>query len=373
MKKILLVLGIVLMAASLPLLTAPIYMKQFNPMYLGLALMPWNVNSCSENGTISPSDYIVIMEGVRLPESRNLHIEINITGGASNTATLTIRNSTYTALYPFTSSIILDLFITKEDTYSIFLNNTDTTEITYSYKVDYYIPVNPYLVTIYLVTALKMEELPRNAQYLEIIGGWLITIGILITASAVKTRKKVISLESDNVLPTYKIEGKNKVFYLCRVCSGEYPCDEKNTPSLVKLGEEALKLNKNREKEEHLKGKSKSTGSAQRDSKLSIKLSQDTSKTLQSLVLDIIDEIQKDASKNLILCPSCQHWVCKASCWNTKKGTCVICAKQKKEPKQKRKEETRVIKAKNFCPHCGTRIKDPTQIRCSKCEALLDF
>ncbi len=108
---------------------------------------------------------------------------------------------------------------------------------------------------------------------------------------------------------------------------------------------------------------------------------------------------------NFIQCPRCSTWVCKKSCWNTKRGLCKECAPDlgvemaaaqasrsveevwahaamAEEDKKLGKEnwrETIVASCPNchaplatnakFCPECGTKLK--VELRCRKCNTLL--
>lgn len=382
MKKVLFVLGIVLIILSLPLMTAPLYMRQGKPVNLALALItPPQITliSSSGEGTIPPGGSIIIMEGESLRESWTLHIEISVTGGANNDANLTIMSSTHTYIYPIVSSITLYWTVPEYDTYYIFINNSDTTERTYSYKLDYYFELS-FFKLIFLIVYSVAQEPPSTAYYLEIIGFLLMFVGIKIISFASKKQEIKLALKSQEetmllgseeqqkVLPQYVVEKKDKVFYVCEVCGSKYPCDEKNTRTLIELREEALKIVKNKLKEESMTRKIISR-LAQREEKSS-EASESAVKRLHSTFLDIVDEIQQDASKNLLLCPSCQRWVCKTNCWNKTKGLCITCVSQGKEAKQGKRKKPQ---AKNYCPYCGTKITDPTQTRCSKCEGLLDF
>jgi len=121
------------------------------------------------------------------------------------------------------------------------------------------------------------------------------------------------------------------------------------------------------------------------------------------------DEAFEEASEkirpNFIQCPRCSAWVCKKSCWNTKRGLCKDCAPDlgvemsaaqssrsveevwahaamAEEDKHLGKENWReTIRAScpncnaplatnaKFCPECGTKLK--VTLRCPHCEAVL--
>lgn len=108
---------------------------------------------------------------------------------------------------------------------------------------------------------------------------------------------------------------------------------------------------------------------------------------------------------NFVQCPRCSQWVCRKSCWNTKRGLCKECApdvgvemsaaqasrsveeiwahaKMAEEDKRLAEghwRETIVASCPNcgapqatnakFCPECGTRLKDGQH--CSQCGAKL--
>ncbi|MEM3564677.1 MAG: hypothetical protein QXS27_02405 [Candidatus Jordarchaeaceae archaeon] len=173
-------------------------------------------------------------------------------------------------------------------------------------------------------------------------------------------------------LPAYRVEKKDKVFYVCEVCGSEYQCKVKNVRALAEAQEKAGKG-----VEDISKGAIKTAVSggllagygAYKIVKGAFKLSESAGKGILSIGME--DEIRRDALKYLLLCPNCQRWVCKDNCWDKSRGICLVCAKQREEAKQERREELQVIKAKNFCEHCGAKITDPAQTRCSNCGALL--
>lgn len=372
LRRGLFVLGIILMIVSPFMLLSPFFMTQSNPLFLCLSFAPCALPmNSSRSGVIPPSEAITIVGGVRLRAGSDLHVEVNVTGGTSNNASLTIVNSTHTDVYPFFSSIILNLGITGEDTYYVFLNNSDTTSETYSYKVIYLqiFPVNPFFLTLYLT----IRETSREARYLYFTGLFLLGVVVPILFFASKKRREEILLETGKALPKLAFDGKDKVFYVCQVCGKEYPCDEEITRSIIGLWEEALNIAKER-KEMKVKAKvSITVMKIVREAEFSVKTSEDAGKKAKAMLLSITEDIQRDAPKNLRLCPSCQKWVCKTNCWNRNKGICLTCASQRKEEKQERREATQTIKAKNFCPYCGAKINDPTQTKCSKCKRLLIF
>lgn len=173
-------------------------------------------------------------------------------------------------------------------------------------------------------------------------------------------------------LPAYRVEKKDKVFYVCEVCGSEYPCKVKNVRALVEAQEKAGKG-----VEDISKGVTRTLASggllagygAYKVVKGAFKLSESAGKGILSIGME--EEIRRDALKSLLLCPSCQRWVCKDNCWNKTKGMCTACVNLREEAKQERREALQVIKAKNFCEHCGAKITDPAQIKCSNCGALL--
>ncbi len=108
---------------------------------------------------------------------------------------------------------------------------------------------------------------------------------------------------------------------------------------------------------------------------------------------------------NFVQCPRCSQWVCRKSCWNTKRGLCKECApdlgvemsaaqasrsveevwahaKMAEEDKRLAEgnwRQTIVASCPNcgapqatnakFCPECGTRLK--ADQHCSQCGAML--
>jgi hypothetical protein len=178
------------------------------------------------------------------------------------------------------------------------------------------------------------------------------------------------SEEPQKSLPWYTVKKKDKVFYVCEACHGLYPCNLKNRGALVEFWKDALKEAKNDFKSKHKTLTLTSKGlTIHRVVNVTVKLRESTCDRI--LPAGMVDEIRQDALNDLLLCPSCQRWVCKINCWNIIKGLCVTCVSQGAEAKQVGREELQVTKAKNFCPYCGAKITDPAQIRCSKCDALL--
>ncbi|MBS7270740.1 MAG: hypothetical protein KIH10_18120 [Candidatus Freyarchaeota archaeon] len=110
-------MGIILMIVASPMLVSPFFMTQSNPLFLCLSFAPCALPmNSSRSGVIPLGESITVVGGVRLRAGSNLHVEVNVTGGTSNNASLTIVNSTHTDVYPFSSSIILNLGITNEST-----------------------------------------------------------------------------------------------------------------------------------------------------------------------------------------------------------------------------------------------------------------
>jgi membrane protease subunit (stomatin/prohibitin family) len=121
------------------------------------------------------------------------------------------------------------------------------------------------------------------------------------------------------------------------------------------------------------------------------------------------DEAFEDAIKELkpqfVQCPRCSVWVCRKSCWNTKRGLCKNCApdlgvemsaaqasrsveeiwahaamaeEDKKLGKENWRETVRATCPKceaplavnaKFCPECGTKLKSAE--KCAKCGSKL--
>jgi membrane protease subunit (stomatin/prohibitin family) len=112
----------------------------------------------------------------------------------------------------------------------------------------------------------------------------------------------------------------------------------------------------------------------------------------------------EELKPDFIQCPRCSAWVCRKSCWNSKKGLCKNCApdlgvemaaaqasrtveeiwahsKMAEEDKEMLKEESwrAGVRATcpncnapltanvKFCPECGAKIQ--TQMHCTKCGA----
>jgi membrane protease subunit (stomatin/prohibitin family) len=114
-----------------------------------------------------------------------------------------------------------------------------------------------------------------------------------------------------------------------------------------------------------------------------------------------INEIKPE----FVQCPRCQEWVCRKSCWNTKRGLCKDCApdlgvemsaaqasksveeiwahaamaeEDKKLAEGNWREtihatcpvcETPLTTNAKFCPNCGAKIK--AESHCTECGALL--
>ncbi|MEM2145545.1 MAG: hypothetical protein QW279_09305 [Candidatus Jordarchaeaceae archaeon] len=179
MKKVLLVVGIVLIILSLPLVTAPLYMKQSNPIYLGLALTPMQLPlSRSGQGKLAYPYDVEIISGAVLPENSTVHIEIIVTGGLAG---LLIENSSGNRLAGYginpDNKFVLDFHVPKEDKYYITLMPS-LSEVTYSFRVEYteILPVNIFWLTVYLT----FQETPGTANYLRNIGILLLIIGAAI-------------------------------------------------------------------------------------------------------------------------------------------------------------------------------------------------
>lgn len=116
-------------------------------------------------------------------------------------------------------------------------------------------------------------------------------------------------------------------------------------------------------------------------------------------------EALKEIRPKLVQCPRCSSWVCRKSCWNTKRGLCKECAPDMgvemsaaqasrsveeawthaamaEEDKKLAKEHWRqtirascpnceaplAVNAK-FCPECGAKLKDPGH--CTECGGKL--
>ena len=120
---------------------------------------------------------------------------------------------------------------------------------------------------------------------------------------------------------------------------------------------------------------------------------------------EAFQESVQEVRSSFIQCPRCSTWVCRKSCWNSKRGLCKECApdlgvemsaaqasrsveevwahaKMAEEDKKLAEgnwRETIVASCPNcgapqatnakFCPECGTKIK--TADNCSKCGAKL--
>jgi len=120
---------------------------------------------------------------------------------------------------------------------------------------------------------------------------------------------------------------------------------------------------------------------------------------------EAFQESVQEVRPSFIQCPRCSTWVCRKSCWNSKRGLCKECApdlgvemsaaqasrsveevwahaKMAEEDKKLAEgnwRETIVASCPNcgapqatnakFCPECGTKIK--TAETCSKCGAKL--
>jgi len=120
---------------------------------------------------------------------------------------------------------------------------------------------------------------------------------------------------------------------------------------------------------------------------------------------EAFQESVQEVRSSFIQCPRCSTWVCRKSCWNSKRGLCKECApdlgvemsaaqasrsveevwahaKMAEEDKKLAEgnwRETIVASCPNcgapqatnakFCPECGTKIK--TAETCSKCGAKL--
>ena len=177
------------------------------------------------------------------------------------------------------------------------------------------------------------------------------------------------SEEMQRHLPSFTVR-KDKVFYACHVRHGFYPCNVKNTRPLVELQKNVLNEAK---KEFKRKYKTLTLTSKGLEFRRLTNVIVRGSTYDRMLPKDMVEEIRRDALKNLVLCPGCQKWVCKINRWNNTKGLCITCVSQGREAKRERREELGVTKTKNFCPYCGAKITDPAQTRCSECEALLLF
>lgn len=113
----------------------------------------------------------------------------------------------------------------------------------------------------------------------------------------------------------------------------------------------------------------------------------------------------REIRPNFIQCPRCQSWVCKKSCWNTKRGLCKECAPDlgvemsaaqashsvqeiwahaamaEEDKKLSAENWTETIRATcpqcneplaanaKFCPSCGAKVKFDD--KCAKCGAKL--
>ncbi len=120
---------------------------------------------------------------------------------------------------------------------------------------------------------------------------------------------------------------------------------------------------------------------------------------------EAFQEAVQEIRPSFIQCPRCSQWVCRKSCWNSKRGLCKECApdlgvemsaaqasrsveevwahaKMAEEDKKLAEgnwRETVVASCPNcgapqatnakFCPECGTKIK--TSEQCSQCGAQL--
>jgi len=116
-------------------------------------------------------------------------------------------------------------------------------------------------------------------------------------------------------------------------------------------------------------------------------------------------EAVRDIRPKLAQCPRCSSWVCRESCWNTKRGLCKKCApdlgvemsaaqasrsveevwahsamaeEDKKLGKEHWREtirascpdcETPLAVNAKFCPECGAKLKDAS--RCAHCGAKI--
>ena len=120
---------------------------------------------------------------------------------------------------------------------------------------------------------------------------------------------------------------------------------------------------------------------------------------------DALAEAIRELKPQFVQCPRCSVWVCRKSCWNTKRGLCKNCApdlgvemsaaqasrsveeiwahaamaeEDKKLGKENWRETVRAtcptceaplaVNAK-FCPECGTKLKGAE--KCGKCSAKL--
>lgn len=120
---------------------------------------------------------------------------------------------------------------------------------------------------------------------------------------------------------------------------------------------------------------------------------------------DAFEEAIKELKPQFVQCPRCSVWVCRKSCWNTKRGLCKNCApdlgvemsaaqasrsveeiwahaamaeEDKKLGKENWRETVRATCPKceaplavnaRFCPECGTKLKGAE--KCGKCGAKL--
>jgi membrane protease subunit (stomatin/prohibitin family) len=122
---------------------------------------------------------------------------------------------------------------------------------------------------------------------------------------------------------------------------------------------------------------------------------------------DAFVKAMKELKPDFVQCPRCSSWVCRKSCWNTKKGLCKECApdlgvemaaaqaertveeiwahsKMAEEDREMLKEESwrEGVRATcpncsaplaadvKFCPECGAKIK--AQTHCTECGAKLN-
>lgn len=122
---------------------------------------------------------------------------------------------------------------------------------------------------------------------------------------------------------------------------------------------------------------------------------------------DAFVNAMEELKPDFVQCPRCSSWVCRKSCWNTKKGLCKECApdlgvemaaaqasrtveevwahsKMAEEDRQMLKEESwrAGVRAScpncnaplaanvKFCPECGAKIQG--QAHCTQCGAKLD-
>jgi len=176
--------------------------------------------------------------------------------------------------------------------------------------------------------------------------------------------------EERKPLPAYRVEKKNKVFYVCEVCGEEFKCKVKDVRALIEAQEKAGKGVEDIGKGAVMAATGIfSTFGVWKMGRGVVKLASGAGKGIISLGTE--QKIRQDALKNMMFCPSCQRWVCKANCWVKQKGMCIACVNQQEEEKRERREAMQVIKARNFCQFCGAKITDPNQIRCSNCGALL--